>query len=615
MPGILGFCGVQDQVTAEGLLPAMIRALGDDASCLVDTWTAPGIGLGRVHLDLIDRAAQPLWSDDGNLALVMAGEIFSWDEFAGAPSADRPGQTGAAEEWSNARLLLAAYERWGEEFPQHVNGSFVAAFWLVAEQTLLLITDHIGTYPLYYAESGRMLAFGSGARVAALLPGLPRRVELAAVAEMVAFEHVYGDKTLFAGVKLLLPGSILRFAEGALRITNYIDFQYPETYAPHPEDFYVEQWAHVLRQAVARQAQPPFPLGVLLTGGLDSRSLLGMLHQDAAGVVALTFGVPDCDDLRIAREVAGLLGVPHTYVPMDPAYLAQWGSRGVQITDGMKSCVHFNLLGPLAQLVQKARVLYKGFLGGTLQGHVVRPDRLAPLRSEDALALVFSARNHPFPAGEWTQLYTAEMWDQVQSLPRQALQDALARSQSDWSVDKDSYIDLYQEDVRFTLLGVELARSQALVRVPMADQDYIRFSVSVPPGFRQNKHYYKVAIARAFPALAKTPVLPEGRPLAPCWRSLRLQAEDQARWFLRNRGVSWLPVRSLRPYAHYGEWLRRQLRPWLEQTLLSKRSLQRPYFRPEYIQWLVHEHLAGSDHTRRLGVLLTLELWHQQFLD
>lgn len=610
MPGLLGFCGIQEPLAAAQLLSTLIRALGEDAFCQVDAWTAAGCGLARVHLDIIDHEPQPLWSEDGNVALVMAGEIFSWDELPVAGPALQPGSPA----FSNAHLLLAAYLRWGESLVQHINGSFAAVIWRVAEQELLLFTDHLATWPLYYAQVGGALAFGSGARVPAQLPGLPRRVDQAALAEMVAFGQVYGDKTLFEGVKHLAPGSTLRFAAGVLRITNYVDFQYPEYYEPHPEDYYIEQWAYTLRQAVARQTRPPSPLGMLLTGGLDSRSLLGLLDRDA-DAVALTFGVPDCDDLRIAREVAHALGVPHRYIPLDPDYLARVGERGVQITDGMSSCVHFNMLGPLPSLVQEARVLYKGYLGGTLQGHVVSPDRLAPLRSEDALASIFIRRNQPFTEREWPQLYTESTLHHVQHLPRQALQAALARSESTWSVDKESYIDLYQDDVRFTLMGVELARSQALVRVPMADKDYVRFSLSVPPGFRQSKHYYKAAIARTFPALAKIPVLPDGYPLAACFRGLRLRADEQARWFLRNRGLSWIPIRSLRQYARYGQWLRGELRPWLEQTLLAGPALERGCFQASYLRTLVGEHLAGGDHTRKLGVLLALELWHRQFID
>lgn len=608
MPGILGFCGYADLEVAERMLAAMLAAMGDVRACTVDRYVGASCALARTDLGIVDPEPQPLWSTDGSVALVMAGEIYSYDGFSVVPP-----ETGAAAHGSSGELLLAAYDQLGSAFVDHVNGSFAAAIWDGRKQQLLLITDHIGTYPLYYAQIGSHFVFGSGARAVAQAPDLPRSVNLAAIADLIAFEQVYGDKTLFAGVQHVPPGTILCFAGGMLSRSVYADFQLPEFYEHHGEDTYAEQWAFYTRQAVKRQLQGPQPLGVLLTGGLDSRSLLGMMAPESMSLVSMTFGQPACDDVRIAREVAGALGVTHKYFPLAPDYLLQQAANGVRITDGMKSCVHMNVLGPLEQLAAEAKVLYKGYLGGTIHGHVVTADRLAPMREETWFGAIFAQRNQPFPEAEWPELYSEPMLAAVQSLPRQSLRQALEQSHSTWWVDKDTYVDLYQEDVRFTSLGVELARSQALVRVPLADKDLLRFAVSVPPGYRLDKHYYKLAIARAFPDLAKIPVLPSGYPLANCFRQLRLRADEQLRWWLRNHGLSQVPMRQPRPYADYASWLRKELKGWVERILLSPAALERGYFKPDYLCKLVAAHMAGSDHARRLGVLLSIELWHQQF--
>jgi asparagine synthase (glutamine-hydrolysing) len=339
------------------------------------------------------------------------------------------------------------------------------------------------------------------------------------------------------------------------------------------------------------------------------------MDTEAVETVAITFGQPGCDDLRFAHEVAQTVGVPHYALPLEPDYLLHKAAQGVRLTDGMKSCVHMNVLGPLDAAAQHARVLYKGYLGGTIHGHVVAADRLAPMREEDWFSLIFAQRNHLFPAREWSQLYTEPMLRQVQDRPRQALHEALTQSHATWWVDKDSYVDLYQEDLRFTLLGVVLARSRALVRVPLADWDMLRFAASVVPGYRLGKSYYKLAMTRAFPALAKIPTTATGYPLANCFRQLRMRADEQLRWWLRSRGLSQIPVRQARPYANYAGWLRNQLRPWVEQTLLAPLALARGYFNPAYVRDLVAAHMAGQDHAHRLGSLLALELWHRQYID
>jgi len=611
MSGILGFCGIEDQQVATGLMAAMLASMREGDGEKVDLYTGRSLQLARLHLDIVDKPPQPLWSADGSVAVVMDGEIFSWHGLR----LDKP-VTGKEPDFSNVAVLLSAYVEFGDAFVDHINGTFAAAIWDAADRTLRLVSDHLGTHPIYYAHRRDCLVFGSGARAAAQTPSLPRTVNLDAVAELITFEQVYGDKTLFSHVRLLPPGTVLRFHGGELTTSRYIDLQYPESYDLHNEAFYVDGWIQTLRQAVMRQTRGPAPLGVLLTGGLDSRSIVGMLDGSAGSVKTFTFGLPGCDDERSAREISRALHLPHRFLALDPSYLAVYGEKGVRITDGMKSCVHLQLIAPLGEIVKETRVLYKGFLGGTLHGYVVSHDRLAPVREEVWFEEIFETRSRAFQEHELASLYTDEMHHLVRGVPRQSLRRALEQSRSTWWVDKDSYIDLYEEDRRFTALGVQLARSQAVVRTPLADKDLVRFALSVPPGYRVDRDYYKQAIVKSMPRLAKIPYVATGRPvMEDCFRDWRWRTGEQLRWWLRDKGLSFIPTRTFRPYADHATWLRRELRTWVEQILLSPRALERGYFQPAYIHNLVAEHMAGCDHTRRLGVLLTLELWHRQFID
>ena len=100
-----------------------------------------------------------------------------------------------------------------------------------------------------------------------------------------------------------------------------------------------------------------------------------------------------------------------------------------------------------------------------------------------------------------------------------------------------------------------------------------------------------------------------------CFRDVRLGRRSWRAIGCATTALLGYRVAQPRPYADYGAWMRRELRPWVEATLLARQSLDRGYFAPAYIRNLVAEHMAGCDHTRRLGVLLTLELWHRQFID
>lgn len=611
MPGIVGFQGSIGAEAGEALMAAMVQALGVEEGYLVDRFVARDLGLGRVHLGLIDKQPQPLWNADRSVALVMTGEIFSWDGLR----LEQP-LNGKEPDFDNAALLLAAYMQYGEAFADHLNGTFAAAIWNAREQTLLLVTDHLSSYPLYYAQVGDLLVFGSGARAAAQAPGLRREVNIEAVAELVALEHLYGDKTLFNGVRLVLPGTVLRFQGGKLSESRYVDYQFPEYYDLLSEDHFIEEWKLRARRAVARQARGPAPLGVMLTGGLDSRTILGMLADSSdIDLRTITFGIPDCDDELAARAMAQALHVPHTFIPLPHDYLADQAARGVRITDGQKSVVHFNMIGAIDRVTEESRTLYKGFLGGTMHGDGVTHDRLAPVREEVWFEHVFQVHNCVFAERDLPNVYTEAMYQQVHDVPRQTVREAYARSRANSWADKSSYVEMYEEDVRFTVMGVELARAQALVRTPLADRDLLSLATSVPPGYRVDKTYYRNAISQALPKLAKVDYARTQRPVTDgCFRDVRKRTNELTRYWLRNHGIG-VPLRKPHPYADYGSWMRNGLRPWVAGTLLSTQALGRGYFQPTYIRGLVAEHMNGVDHTRRLGVLLALELWHQQFID
>ena len=436
MPGIVGFQGPIDAAASTSLMHSLLGALDPDAieggsnlhrngtgsRSHADCFAAANLGLGRVHLGIVDPLPQPLWDADHSVALVMTGEIFSWDGL----QLERP-LTGKEHDFNNAALLLAAYRQFGERFVDHVNGTFAAAIWDASEQALLLVTDHIGSYPLYYTQVGSLLVFGSGARVAAQAPGLPRAVNTAGVAEMIAFEHLYGDQTLFSGVHLLLPGTTLRFHAGQLSLARYIDFQYPDEYELHDEGHYIDALMQATHTAVVRQARGPAPLGVMLSGGLDSRTILGMLAGNGVDVQTFTFGIPGCDDEHSARAMARTLHLPHTFLPLAPDYLAHYGAKGVRLTDGQKSVVHFQAGGSIENVALGSQVLFKGLLGGTIHGDVVSLEQLAPFGDAAMFEHAFRAHNRVFPEGQLCQLYTSSMFQEVRDVPRQTLRDSLAR--------------------------------------------------------------------------------------------------------------------------------------------------------------------------------------------
>ena len=177
------------------------------------------------------------------------------------------------------------------------------------------------------------------------------------------------------------------------------------------------------------------------------------------------------------------------------------------------------------------------------------------------------------------------------------------------------FFDYTQRVPRHTLNGVKVVRSRAQVRLPFTDNDLIDFSLIVPPGYHFNRYLMRLAFINSYPGLAQTPISDTGLPMVSCSRDIFLRTKQLIQWHVNNRAGKRFSWPTKRPYKDYNNWFRTILRPWVEDTLLSQNSLDRGYFNSQYIQNLVHNHMNGEDHTVKLGALLSLELWHKQFID
>ncbi len=613
MPGIVGFVGEHTEEEACTLLARMCRALADGERLQTDGYSAPGVGLGRLRFEWGPQETQPLWSEDGHFCLLFEGEIYGYDDRRRALAA----QGHRFETGTDAEYVLRLYETLGERFLDELNGAFIGAIWHPRSRRLVLFNDHLGQRPLYYASVPGGLCFASGIRALLEHPHVEPAIDPLGLAQMLTFEYLLEDTTLLAQVRLLAPGSVLVFEDGRLESREYYELRFhPANPSMDPED-YLQGFVEHIRRAVHRQLSEADRrrVGLLLSGGLDSRVLLALLHDQVHELHTFTFGIPGCDDARLAQELAAVSRSVHHFSPLPPDYLLEVGQRGIRLSDGMQSCIHMHVLANLDEQTQVVHTLFKGFLGDAITGgHLDRmlwshyPEEIVPEVLLADMDLVFPPEEHP-------HLFQPTFHRHVQDALLESFRSAVERTPAPLLADRHNLFDLRQRQRRFILHGVELTRSRAIVRTPFADRDFVEFMTRVPPGLRLNRQLVVDMLVRHAPELAKVPYSGTGFPLMPCFRDLRIRLDHQLRWRLRAAGLSWVPVRRQRPYADYAHWLRTSLRAWLEETLLSSRTFERGYFQPEYIHNLVTEHMAGVDHSRRLGVLLTLELWHRSSLD
>ncbi len=272
MCGIAGMIGSVDE-PALRVMTQMLHHRGPDDGAV---WTGADAGIGHRRLkiiDLSDDARQPMLSADGRYVLAFNGEIFNYRELREELRA----RGHAFRTASDSEVLLHACMEWGEEVTGRLVGQFAFAFYDSRERALLLARDHLGIKPLYYAEARGTLYFASEAKaLAAVLPAT-RSPRYDLLPRYLAFLWIPGEDTLFTGIRKMLPGTRAVWRGGTLRSTRYWDpverwmKAEPDGREAAERD---EELRSILGEAVRSQLVSDVPLGLLLSGGVDSTILL-----------------------------------------------------------------------------------------------------------------------------------------------------------------------------------------------------------------------------------------------------------------------------------------------------------------------------------------------------
>jgi len=616
MPGLVGFTE-KNYSNPKKILADMASTLETDNDCQTSLYTEENFGMGLVRLGFLDSEPQLVWNEDKTVGLILVGEIFNVEYLEQLLAS----KSTAKKNTSQAKLLLNLFEIYGEDFAVQLNGTFSIAIWNQRAKKLILINDRLGLHPIYYSQVNQGLFFASGVGALLANPTLDRSVNPTSIAQFITFDHLLDQRSLLTNVQLLPHSSVMTFANGQLTIRPYWKIEYPHHYQHRTQEDYLEELIHHLRNAIKRQVSRDKSHGLLLSGGLDSRFLLALLYKEAADkpLHTFTWGIPGCDDARIAQELAKKTNTQHHFFELKPDYLLHKADEAVRLTDGMANIINLHALATLDEETKHAQVIYKGFLGDAMMGFALQPPFWADYDEETAEAVHLSVHNYQgvfyYDREEQKKIFSKSFYQQVGDSVFEPYRQGMAKANHNQLAVQRLFFDYTQRVPRHTLNGVKVVRSKAQVRLPFADNDFVNFSLVVPPGYHYQRQLMRLAFTQNYPKLAQTPISDTGLPMVSCSRDIVLRTKQLVQWHINNRGGNRFSWPTRRPYKDYNNWFRTILRPWVEDNLLSQKSLERGYFNSEYIRQLVQTHMDGEDHTITLGALLSLELWHQQFID
>lgn len=312
MCGIAGIYNYQtDQRINETVLRRMTAALVHRGPDDEGVHIAGRIGLGHRRLSIIDVAGgrQPIFNEDGSIAVILNGEIYNYRELAELVEA----RGHRLRTQSDTETIVHLYEEFGEACVDRLRGMFAFALWDAREQKLLLARDRIGKKPLYFAEVGGALIFGSELKALLEHPAMPREVDPLAVADYFSYQFIPTPKTIYRHARKLRAGHCLIVTPNGAIERQYWDINFNQT-----EQRSEAEWSEMLleefRSAVQSRLISEVPLGAFLSSGVDSSSVVAMMSQiNARPVVTATVGFSEerFSEADEARRFAESLKAEH----------------------------------------------------------------------------------------------------------------------------------------------------------------------------------------------------------------------------------------------------------------------------------------------------------------
>jgi len=550
----------------------------------------------------------PVCNEKGDVALVFSGEEFPEKE-----TTHRLRENGHVFGTGGASYLVHVYEE-DSTFPAGLNGRFQGFLTDQSRGIATLFNDRYGMHRIYYHESKEAFYFAAEAKaILAVRPEL-RSVDARSLGEFVACGCVLENRTLFPGIYVLPCAAAWTFRDGSVeRKATYFNPQEWENQGTlDPESFYQE-----LREVFVRNLPRYFNgqerVGVSLTGGMDTRMIMAWHKSPPGSLPCYTFGGPfrDCEDLRLARQVAQICQQPHDTIPVGKDFLSQfarYAERTVYMSDG---CV----------AVYRASDLYVN-----QRAREIAPVRMTGNYGSEVLRWAPAFKPGEPPPG----LFRLEFLSHIHAA-RDTYAAALQGHPVSFAVFRQAPWHHYG------LLALE--QTQLSLRTPYLDNDFVRTVFRAPnPAFaRRDTANTDVCLRLVADGDAALRQLRTDRGLGGDEGSISAKVSRQlleftfrAEWAYDYGMPQWLaridhlfaafhPERLFlgrHKFAHYRVWYRDALSSYVRETLLDPRSLSRPYLDKNHVETVVSGHLKGDrNYTTEIHNLLTLELMHRLFFD
>jgi asparagine synthase (glutamine-hydrolysing) len=627
-----GICGIfhsersqrVNRDTLVGMNEQIVHRGPDDDGFFVEENV--GIAMRRLSIIDIQTGHQPLSNEGENIWIVFNGEIYNHQDLR----KELQGHGHRYRTKSDTETIVHLYEEYGTKCVEHLRGMFAFAIWDRAKRRLFIARDRLGIKPLYYRFEGKTLLFGSEIKTILAYPGVKPEFNAGALAEYLAFGYLAGEKSMYAGIRKLMPGHILTIDEfGKLETSRYWELDVKVDDGSRPREYYVSRYREQLEQCVSSHLMSDVPLGVFLSGGLDSSAIAALttrLREEPIETFSVGYGEEAFSELPYARTIAEHLNSKHHEVHLSRDEFFQTLPRLIWHEDEpivWPSSVALYFVARLAR--ERVTVVLTGEGSDeTLGGYTRYPwtllnsriDRVYRRLTPSVARRILRDGMEAFPLGaaskrklehtflmrdgaSWPSFYfdnfysafsTAEQDDLLTPEAKRMAGNAYAGSMRYWDHSSGDLLHrLLYTDIKTYLVELLMKQDQMSMaasvesRVPFLDHALVEFTASIPAKYSTQGMAGKCILKSA--------------------------VEDLLPGSIVHRQKLGFPT----PWAY---WLTGPSLENLRNLLMESRTLDRGLFRADAVRRLFDEHSAGHrDHGNRIWRLLNLELWFRVCLE
>ncbi len=545
MCGIAGYIGVKDD---NELLKRMARAILHRGPDDEGFYESQKIALASCRLSIIDLSGghQPMSNETQTVWVVFNGEIYNFLELR--KFLVKRGHLFKTR--SDTEVIVHLYEEFGEDFPSHLLGMFAIALWDTEMQVLFLVRDHIGKKPLFYWYNAGRLVFASEAKAVLECEDYHPDLDPEALHFFLNCRWVPGEKTLFKNIYSLLPGYLLRYKNGEIMKRCYWNLELKPDNG-RSEAYFIETTQYLFRQAVQRRLMSDVPLGVFLSGGIDSSSIVAVMSETSTRPIkTFTLGFNDpTDEVEDARNVAEYFATEHHELRVDANPLRHLPTAVWYAETPKVNSIQMYLIAKFAR--QYVKVALSGLGGDELFGgydnylfvkptqffhSYIPPSVQSIFKNISQQLFLFQMRMGKLHLDEYRRgvqmllslgdrtryyLILRNVWDGDKAFYRQIYSPAFAQQQMQWQVRR--HFEHYFSNDGFPMLSqvMHCELKEKLVadqiwledrmtmanslesRAPFLDKDLVEFALTIPDSLkirgRRTKYIFRKAMEGIVP--------------------------------------------------------------------------------------------------------------------